>query len=136
VIRAEQLEERPDIPTASDANGNTLAFSITGKPTRATFSTATGTLTGTPTTAQAGTYENIVISVSDCIMSPAMPAYLITVTAPTANGSAALSWTAPTQNTDGSALTDLAGYRVYHGTSPSALSDVVQVPGATSTSYT
>ena len=27
------------------------------------------------------------------------------------------SWTAPTTNTDGSPLTDLAAYRVYYGTS-------------------
>lgn len=27
-----------------------------------------------------------------------------------------LSWTAPTQNTDGSAYTDPAGYKIYHGT--------------------
>jgi hypothetical protein len=31
-------------------------------------------------------------------------------------GDATLSWTAPTQNTDGSALTDLAGYTIYGGT--------------------
>ena len=30
-------------------------------------------------------------------------------------GDATLSWTAPTQNTDGSALTDLAGYKIYAG---------------------
>ena len=30
-------------------------------------------------------------------------------------GEAVLSWTAPTQNTDGSALTDLAGYKIYAG---------------------
>ena len=27
-----------------------------------------------------------------------------------------LTWTAPTLNTDGSAFTDLAGYRIYYGT--------------------
>jgi hypothetical protein len=31
-------------------------------------------------------------------------------------GDATLSWTAPTQNTDGSALTDLAGFKIYAGT--------------------
>lgn len=30
-------------------------------------------------------------------------------------GEATLSWTAPTQNTDGSALTDLAGFKIYAG---------------------
>ena len=30
-------------------------------------------------------------------------------------GSATLSWTPPTQNTDGSPLTDLSGYKIYYG---------------------
>ena len=30
-------------------------------------------------------------------------------------GSATLSWTPPTQNSDGSPLTDLAGYKIYYG---------------------
>jgi len=34
---------------------------------------------------------------------------------------AALSWTAPTQNTDGSTLTNLAGYRIYRGNSAGAV---------------
>jgi hypothetical protein len=33
------------------------------------------------------------------------------------NGKAGFAWTAPTTNADGSALTDLAEYRVYYGTS-------------------
>jgi hypothetical protein len=113
-----------------------LAFSISNKPSWATFSTATGALTGTPTTAQAGTYSNIVISVSDGTATTALTAFTITVTAAAANGTAALSWAAPTQNTDGSALNDLAGYRVYHGLSASALTDVVQVQGTSTTTYT
>ena len=32
-------------------------------------------------------------------------------------GSMTLSWTAPTENTDGSQLNDLAGYKLYYGTS-------------------
>lgn len=31
-----------------------------------------------------------------------------------------LSWTAPTQNTDGTPTTDIASYRVYYGTTPSS----------------
>jgi hypothetical protein len=123
-------------PSASDPDGNTLAFSISGKPAWATFSTATGTLTGTPTTAQAGTYANILITVSDGSLSQLLPAFAITVTQPSATGSATLSWNPPTQNTDGTSLTDLAGYRVYHGTNPASLTDVVQVAGASSSGYT
>jgi hypothetical protein len=120
-------------PAASDSNGDTLSFSITNKPSWATFNTATGQLSGT---AQAGTYSNIVISVSDGTSSTALPAFAIAVSAAAATGTATLSWTAPTQNTDGSALTDLAGFRVYHGTSPGALNDVVQLPDAGTTTYT
>ena len=43
---------------------------------------------------------------------------IVLETAPATSGPAALSWTRPTQNTDGKALNDLAGYRVYFGTSP------------------
>lgn len=52
-----------------------------------------------------------------------------------ANGTALLSWVAPTQFTDGSALTGLAGYKVYHGTSAAALTDVRTVAGASAMSY-
>ena len=45
-----------------------------------------------------------------------------------------VSWTAPTVNTDGSPLTDLASYHVYYSTSSSACSasTFVQVPSTTS----
>ncbi|MFW2404273.1 MAG: fibronectin type III domain-containing protein, partial [Gammaproteobacteria bacterium] len=33
-------------------------------------------------------------------------------------GSVTLSWTPPTENADGSVLTDLAGYKVYYGNEP------------------
>jgi hypothetical protein len=39
-------------------------------------------------------------------------------TAPAATGSATLSWLPPTQNANGSVLTDLAGYHIYYGTTP------------------
>ena len=40
---------------------------------------------------------------------------LLAVQAQAQNGTATLSWTAPTQNTDGSTLTDLAGFKIYAG---------------------
>jgi hypothetical protein len=49
---------------------------------------------------------------------------------------AQLSWEAPTQNSDGSPLTDLAGYRVYWGTSSRSYSGNATVNGAGTTSYT
>jgi predicted phage tail protein len=52
-----------------------------------------------------------------------------------ANRSAQLSWSMPLTNTDGSALTDLAGFHVYYGTDPSNLT-LVDVPNAASVAYT
>lgn len=60
--------------------------------------------------------------------------YRITRPTPPVTGSAILKWTPPTQNVDGSSLTNLAGYRISYGTSSAALTQTIQVanPGATS----
>jgi Fibronectin type III domain len=52
-----------------------------------------------------------------------------------AAGSATLSWSVPTQNTNGTPLTDLAGYHIYYGTSPGAWTSTITVLEATETSY-
>ena len=49
-------------PTASGPSGYTLTFSISGKPAWASFNTVTGQLAGTPTTANIGSFPNIVIT--------------------------------------------------------------------------
>jgi hypothetical protein len=110
-------------PTGADADGDTLQYSIQNKPSWATFNANTGQLSGT---AVAGTYSNIIISVTDTKDTVSLQAFTITVT-PAANGSATISWTPPTQNTDGSTITDLAGFRVQYGTSASALTQTIQV---------
>jgi len=103
-------------PAANDANGDALTFSITGRPSWATFNSSTGGLQGTPTQGEVGTYSNIVISVTDGTATRSLASFNIQVVA-TAAGSATLSWTPPTQNSDGSPLNNLASYRVYYGTS-------------------
>lgn len=113
-------------PTATDANGDALTFSIANKPSWATFSTTTGKLSGTPDAASVGSYSNIVVSVSDGKISASLPAFGIVVNQ-VSLGAVTLSWTPPTQNTDGTSLTNLAGYRVVYGTSASALNQTVQV---------
>ncbi len=102
-------------PTASDANGDTLTFSILGKPAWATFNTANGKLSGTPGSGDVANYANIRISVSDGQVSTNLAAFSINVVA-TATGGATLTWNPPTTKTDGSALTDLGGYKIYWGT--------------------
>jgi hypothetical protein len=52
-----------------------------------------------------------------------------------APGSATLSWDAPTVNTDGAPLSDLTGYHIYYGDSPSTLTQSVSVAGAATVSY-
>jgi len=42
-------------------------------------------------------------------------------------GEATLSWNRPSTNTDGTPLTNLAGYKIYFGTSPSDMYRVVTV---------
>lgn len=118
-------------PTSSDPDGDTKTFLIVGKPSWASFNTLTGALTGKPTAT--GTHSGIVISVSDGRGGTAsLPAFTITVAS--ATGSAVLTWTAPTLNTDGTSLTDLTGYKVYYGTSTAALTSSVSVAsGATTT---
>ena len=122
------------VPTAADADGDTLAFSIQNKPTWATFNTGTGRLSGTPAPADVGTYSNIAISVSDGAASSALSPFSIAVTA-ISNGRATLSWTAPTENTDGSSLSNLAGYRIRYGTSSSSLTQTIAISNVSVTTY-
>ncbi len=96
---------------------------------------ATGRLSGTPTAANAGTYSNIAISVSDGSLSASLASFTITVVQ-SSTGSATLSWTPPTQNTDGTSLTNLAGYRVVYGRTASSLDQTVQVANAGTSAYT
>jgi hypothetical protein len=118
-------------PVAADPEGATLSYSIQNKPTWATFSTSTGSLTGTPTSGNVGTSSNIIISVSDGTNTTAMSAFSVTVNAAASNvGTLRVEWTAPTLNTDGSTLADLAGFRVYYGTSAGAMTQSLNVPGA------
>ena len=121
-------------PTAADADGDALTFSISNKPSWATFNTSTGQLSGTPTATHAGSYSNIVITVSDGKASRSLAAFAIAVNQ-AATASASISWSAPTQNTDGSSLTNLAGYRIYYGTSSGSLTQSIQIANPSVSTY-
>ena len=122
-------------PTVVGPAGATLTHAVTNKPAWAQFSAATGTLSGTPTAGSAATDANIVVSVSDGATSASLPAFSIAVAPALAStaGSASLSWNPPTQNTNGSPLTNLAGFVVHYGNSPSALNSQLFVSSASST---
>jgi hypothetical protein len=120
-------------PSASDPDGDTLTFSIQNRPSWATFNTSTGRLSGTPGLLDIATVATIRISVSDGTAVSSLNPFSLSVLN-SANGSATVSWTPPTTNTDGSPLTDLTSYRVVYGSDASSLdqSDTVANAGATS----
>jgi hypothetical protein len=134
---------------ATDTDGRAVTYSIANKPSWATFNTQYGHLYGTPPTSAVGTYNGIVISASDGVSSASLPAFSITVTGPgsssssgssggstgSTTGSATVNWQPPTANTNGSAITNLAGYTISYGTSAANLSSSVKVANAGLTSY-
>jgi Putative Ig domain len=123
-------------PTGSDTDGGTLTYSITNAPSWATFNTQTGELYGTPTSVNLGATTGIVITVADGSATASLPAFSIDVIAAAAtSGTAMVTWVAPTENTNGTALTDLAGYYVYYGTDASSLSQTIQVSNAAALTY-
>jgi hypothetical protein len=66
-------------PSANDADGDPLTFSISNRPAWASFSTATGRLSGTPTASNVATYARILISASDGHVSTALPMFSLQV---------------------------------------------------------
>jgi hypothetical protein len=120
-------------PSASDPDGDTLSFFVTNLPRWANFDSTTGTLSGQPVPGDEGIYTNIVISVSDGSTKVSLPAFSIEVTQ-TALGSMMLSWEPPTENEDGTALDNLAGYKLYYGTTSGNYTRQVRIntPGLSS----
>jgi hypothetical protein len=52
-----------------------------------------------------------------------------------ATGTATLSWTVPTTNTDGSPIGTITGYYIYYGTSPAAMTQTLQLTNPSATTY-
>jgi hypothetical protein len=122
------------VPTVSGAAAETLVFAIQNKPSWATFNTSTGELAGTPSTSSIGNYDGVAISVSNGVATATLPSFNISVTQ-ISNGSVTLSWLPPTTNTNGTTLTNLAGYKIYYGTSPSTMTQSVQITNPGLASY-
>jgi hypothetical protein len=122
-------------PTVSTTS-TPVTYTISGIPQWATFNTNTGVLTGTPSATNEGSTSVIAITASTGNSSASMTPFSIRVTAPAGNtGTATITWVAPTENTDGTPITDLSGFHIYYGTNPSELNMQASVPGGTSTSY-
>ncbi len=67
------------MPVGADDDGDTLTYSINGRPSWATFDPVTGRLSGTPGNDDIGITLGILISVSDGSLSAALPAFDLTV---------------------------------------------------------
>jgi hypothetical protein len=120
------------LPSTNAASGTAPTFTVQNPPPWATLNPATGELAGTAT--EAGTFSNIVIGVSNGSASTSLPPFTISVNQ-VSNGTAELTWTPVTSNTNGSVLTDLAGYHVHYGTSANAMNTVVALENPSLTTY-
>jgi hypothetical protein len=124
-------------PTAS-TTGGTATFSATGLPGWASINSSTGEISGTPTASYVGATGAITISASNGSATASLAAFKITVAAAAAGsptGSATLSWTIPSDNTNGTPATNLAGFHIYYGTTQGALNSVITVSGTSTTKY-
>ena len=125
-------------PTAHDPNGMPITFGIFDKPDWLTFNRMTGQLSGTPTAADVDKYSHIGIIVSNGYFQAALTSFSITVNSGGARlppGNVTISWMPPTENTNGTTLTNLAGYHLYYGKSQSSLSQKVNITNAGLASY-
>ena len=122
------------VPTVDNPEAVSLTFSASSLPGWASINSATGEVSGTPGAGDVGTFVGIRITVSGGGESAITQAYSVEVVV-VANGSATLTWIPPTEKTDGSPLTDLAGYRILWGPSPSNLGNSVTINNAGITTY-
>ncbi len=127
-------------PQASDADGDDLTFSIANRPSWASFNRYNGALSGTPRDGDDGSYNNIVITVSDGSRRTSLRSFNLVVVArpqPPTTGNVSLSWIAPSTRTDGSVLSmrEIAGYRIYRGTASSNLQPVLDLNDGYANSY-
>lgn len=124
-------------PTASDPNSDPLTFSITNKPSWASFNTSTGELSGVPGNDDFGTTNNIVITVSDASNSVSLPAFGLAVLdtrAPTTAASVASNASYNTTQNVSLSCTDNPGsgcavtYYTIDETTPTTASPVYSGP--------
>jgi hypothetical protein len=112
-------------------NASNVSFTATNLPAWLTLNATTGRLAGTPQTSDIATYSGITLTASD---GSTLGPFSITVTQ-VGSGRATLSWTPPTQNTDGSALTNLAGFVITYGDTSGDLSQSIAIDNPSVTTY-
>ncbi len=126
-------------PSASDADNDSLSFSVNNLPSWASFDEQSGAITGTPAESDVGVYSNIVVSVSDGVESVSLAPFSVEViSAQVTTGELTLKWVAPNTRSDGTALTisEIEGYCIYLGESSERLEMKVDLNDGTATDYT
>lgn len=121
-------------PSASDAEGDALTFTVRNKPAWSAFDAATGRLQGIPQFGDVGNYDDVVISVSDGSATSSLPPFSIAVSRDEL-GSVTLEWQPPERNTDGSYAGDLAGYVIYWGIEPGNYDRQLRIENVGLTAY-
>jgi len=111
---------------SSTSSSSGTASSVT--TTTANTTPASGTTSGTTSVTGTTTTTTTTVAANNKSTAP--------VKTTTTNGVATLDWLPPTENSDGSALTNLAGYTVYYGTSPGSLTQSIKVTNPGLTAYT
>ena len=111
-------------PAASTTTTDSGSTSTTGTTATNTGS-GTDTTSGSSTTATTGTTGSAGTTSGTSATPPTTSA---------ATSSVTLGWQAPTQNTNGSPITDLAGYKIHYGTASANYSQTVALnnPGLVS----
>jgi len=102
-----------------------------GSSATATSTTSTGTTGSSPqTSADAGTSTSGSSTTSGSTTSGSTPP-----TTPVAGTSVFLGWVAPTENNNGSPITDLAGYKIHYGVTSQDYTKVVAVSNPSLSRY-
>lgn len=122
-------------PTITAPNAMGLKFAVKNPPPWAKFDTSTGRLSGTPATSQVGTYSSITISAVQGTTKVTLPEFSIAVADANNVGNVTLSWQAPTENADGTQLTNLKGYKVHYGMASKSYSQTIQLANAGLVTY-
>jgi len=119
-------------PTLTGNDHAAAIFSIHGQPEWTHFDALTGRLAGSPS--EVGVFGPITITVASGNSTVGLAPFTLQVVEASL-GAATVSWVPPTEHVRGTALTDLAGYRVYYGRSRDDLPYVIDINDIGQTSH-
>ena len=108
---------------------------LTWSSTNADSCSASGGWSGSRTTSGNETVGPLFANTSFALTCSSADGNAVTMIMVNVKGVLTLNWVAPTENVDGTPLTDLAGYRIYYGDSSRAYLNSADVNDSGATSY-